>query len=140
MSRRQMTLEEVTEDYDVTNDDNYTDASASDSESEVEDEDLGALDETLYERVAALKDIIPPPTRARISSAFSTGKSGLGTVALFGGKSLWALTSSLLLIGIPFMMAVEAEAQAQEEEKALSMQTGSNDLLGGGKHTHIDDR
>ena len=128
-----MTLEEVTEDYDVNNDDNYTDASASDSESDAESEDDGAaLNETLYERVAALRDIIPPPTRARISSAFTTTKSGLGSVATFGGKSLWALTSSLLLIGIPFMMAVEAEAQAQEEEKALSMQTGSNDLLGGG--------
>lgn len=139
-----MTLEEVTEDYDIANDDNYTDASASDSESELGDDGDDALDETLYERLAALKDIVPPPTRARISSAVSSGKSGLGTVALFGGKTLWAITSSLLLIGIPFMMAVEAEAQAQEEEKALSMQTGNNDLLGGGMsddcdHAHRND-
>ncbi|ORY86326.1 mitochondrial import receptor subunit Tom22-domain-containing protein [Protomyces lactucae-debilis] len=127
-----MRLEEVTDEYDlqVEQDDAYTDVS---SESELsEDEDEGPLDETLYERVAALKDIIPPPTRAKISSAFSKTKYGVSTVALYGGKSLWVITSSLLLLGIPFMMAVEAEAQVVEEEKAISMQAGGNDLLAPG--------
>ncbi|BFZ53329.1 mitochondrial import receptor subunit Tom22 [Savitreella phatthalungensis] len=131
MSRSRMTLEEVTDDYDIANDDQYTDVSESDSESELGDEVDEPLDETLYERLVALKDIIPPPTRARLSNAVSTGKSGLSTVALLGGKSLWAITSSLLLIGIPFMMAVEAEAQVQEEQKAMQLQAGSQDLLGG---------
>ena len=135
MSR--MRLEEVTDEYDLQQDDQYTDASASDSESDIDDSDDGPLDETFYERVAALRDIVPPPTRARISHAFSTTKNGVSTVASFGGKTLWAITASLLLLGIPFMMAVETEAQAQEEEKAMQMQAGSNDLLAPGTQSPV---
>lgn len=132
-----MRLEEVTDEYDLQQD-QYSDVSASDSESEIDEtEDGGPLDETLYERISALRDIVPPPTRAKISNAFASTKYGVSSVALFGGKTLWAITSSLLLLGIPFMMAVETEAQAQEEEKALQMQAGGNDLLAPGTQSPV---
>ena len=127
MSR--MRLEEVTDEYDLQQDDQYTDVSASDSESEIAEDDDHVPDETLFERISALRDIVPPPTRAKLSSIVGTGKTKIASLALFGGKSLWAITSSLLLLGIPFMMAIETEAQAQEEEKALAMQTSGNDAL-----------
>lgn len=126
-----MKLEEVTDEYDLQLDDQYTDVS-SETDSEAEDVDDDLLDETLLDRLSALRDIVPPPTRAKISNVVGRVRSGVSTVALFGGKGLWAITSSLLLLGIPFMMAVEMEAQAQEEEKALAMQTGGNDILAQG--------
>lgn len=133
-----MRLEEVTDEYDLAQDDQYTDVSNSDSESDDgEDSEDGPLDETLYERITALKDIIPPPTRAKLSNAMSTTKNTVATVAGFGGKTLWAITASLLLLGIPFMMAVETEAQAQEEEKALQMQAGGNELLAPGTQSPV---
>lgn len=132
-----MRLEEVTDEYDLQQDDQYTDISASDSESDNEESNDEPLDETLLERLSALKDIIPPPTRAEIAHAFTATKRTVGTIALFGGKGLWAITSSLLLLGIPFMMAIETEAQAQEEEKALAMQAGGNDLLAPGTQSPV---
>lgn len=146
MSR--MRLEEVTDEYDL-NQDGYSEASGlSGSESDNDDnsdydddddeaKDAGLDDESLYDRISALRDIIPPPTRARISSLARTTKQGVSSVALYGGKTLWVITSSLLLLGIPFMMAVEQEAQAQEEEKALQMQAGGNDLLAPGSSSPV---
>lgn len=135
MSR--MRLEEVTDEYDLQQDDDqYSDVSGSDSDSEIDDPD-NTLDETVWERISALRDIIPPPTRAKVSSAFQSTKGGVSNLALFSGRTLWAITSSLLLLGIPFMMAVEAEAQAQEEEKAMQMQAGGNDLLAPGTQSPV---
>lgn len=130
-------MEEVTDEYDLQQDDQYSDISGSDSDSDVDDLDDGLGEETVWERISALRDIVPPPTRAKVSNAISRTKGTVGTVALFGGRTLWAITSSLLLLGIPFMMAVESEAQAQEEEKALQMQAGGNDLLAPGSQSPV---
>lgn len=148
MSR--MRLEEVTDEYDLANpDDGYSDATGSDSDSDLgdedgEDEDItsrgaggGLPEESLRERLSALRDIIPPPARAKISRLANSTRSGISTAALLGGKSLWAITASLLMLGIPFMMAVEAEAQVQEEEKAMAMQVGGNDLLAPGSQSPV---
>lgn len=133
MSR--MRLEEVTDEYDLQHDDQYTDVSDSSSESESLADETDIPEETLFERISALRDMIPPPTRAKISGAITTSRAGLTNIALFGGKGLWAITSSLLLLGIPFMMAVETEAQAQEEERALSMQTSGTAVMGNASST-----
>lgn len=134
MSR--MKLEEVTDEYDLQQeDDQYSDISGSDTDSETDDSDGSPLDETLWERVSALRDIIPAPTRAKISSAFSTTKYGVENVALFGGKTLWAITSSLLLLGIPFMMAVELEGQ--EQEKMSQLQAGVDSLAPGAQSQYL---
>ena len=88
-----MQLEEVSDEYDLQNDDNYTDDSGSDSEEDTELDSDDLLDETLYERITALKDIIPPPRRAQISYAYNKSKNAVSTAAGYGGKTLWAVTS-----------------------------------------------
>ena len=113
------------------------DADASDAESDdsdVSERGLVLHDETVWERIAALKDIVPPSTRQAIANAVSTTSS----YALFGGQIVgklgWVLTTSALLVGLPFALAVEDESRivAQEKEmmgQGVGAQTVSNPPL-----------
>ena len=92
-----------------------------DSEISSDDEDTGPIEETLSDRLLALKDMIPPTTRSYISQTVSTTtsyiKSGLG----FGGKALFVLSTSALLLGVPWALAFAEEQQMVEMEKEMRM-------------------
>lgn len=100
----------------------------SESESEVDD-DFDIENETLYERVLALKDIIPPKQRTQIVSVADTLKSQVTLGLNKGGNLLWTLTSSALLLGVPLSLAILAETQLQEMEKEMSLQQSAQDVL-----------
>lgn len=113
------------------NDCNDTDSEISDSS------DLDAtIDETLYDRLSALKDIVPPKARAKISSVSQSIYSATSTSITYSGKGLWVLATSILLLGIPYALALGEEQQIIEEERQRSMmQEGAQGLLqqqGGG--------
>jgi len=65
--------------------------------------------------------MIPPTTRSYISQTFSTTtsyiKSGLG----LGGKALFVLSTSALLLGVPWALAFAEEQQMVEMEKEMRM-------------------
>ncbi|RVX74166.1 hypothetical protein B0A52_01998 [Exophiala mesophila] len=108
-------------------DDDYTD-----TDSEISDaSDLdGTIDETLYDRISALKDIVPPKTRAKISSVSHSIYSATSTSITYSGKGLWVLATSILLLGIPYALALGEEQQYIEEERQRSMmQEGAQGLL-----------
>ncbi|MCJ1229358.1 hypothetical protein MMC12_006024 [Toensbergia leucococca] len=73
--------------------------------------------ETSLERLLALRDMLPPSTRRRISSASSalTGyvKTGLG----WGGKTAWVVSASAFMLGVPWLMAYVEEQQIVEMER-----------------------
>lgn len=106
--------------------------SDSDSDSEWEVEDDFDLDESLLDRIVALKDIIPPSQRSALTSGVSSVqqliKSGLST----SGNFLWVLTSSALLLGVPAALAIMAESQIKEMEKELTLQQSAQDVLAPG--------
>ncbi|ETI21579.1 hypothetical protein G647_07926 [Cladophialophora carrionii CBS 160.54] len=100
-------------------DDDYTD-----TDSEISDDDAAdspQLDESLLDRLSALRDIIPPKARARISSASSSLYSATSTTVNYGGKSLWVIATSILLLGIPYALALGEEQQYMEEERQRGM-------------------
>ncbi|CDO96456.1 unnamed protein product [Kluyveromyces dobzhanskii CBS 2104] len=106
----------------------------SDEEEEYSSDDEGLYeDETIYERLVALKDIIPPQNRKTISSLYN------GTVGLFnsvfskGGNLLWAVTTSALLLGVPLSLSILAEQQLIEMEKSFELQKDANDMLAVGE-------
>lgn len=105
----------------------------SDAESELEVDDDDVENETLLERIAALKEIIPPQTRNRIFTYSDLARltlcSGLNT----SGKILWALTSSVLLLGIPLSIAILSETQLQELEKEMTVQQAAPEVISGEK-------
>jgi mitochondrial import receptor subunit TOM22 len=92
-----------------------------DSEISSDDEDTSPVEESLTDRLLALRDMIPPTTRSYISSTVSTTtsyiKSGLG----MGGKALFVLSTSALLLGVPWALAFAEEQQVVEMEKEMRM-------------------
>ncbi|KAK3703440.1 mitochondrial import receptor subunit Tom22 [Vermiconidia calcicola] len=95
--------------------------------SEVDDDD--ALDETFLDRVAALKDIVPPTYRKKLSNASSTGYGWAAKALGMGGKTLWVVSTSALLLGVPWALAFSEEQQVQEMEREMRMQQSANELL-----------
>ncbi|KAF2462137.1 mitochondrial outer membrane translocase complex, subunit Tom22 [Lineolata rhizophorae] len=106
----------------------------SDSESDVS-ETSSLADETLYDRLAALQDIVPPTHRRRLTAAVSGTRSWLGWAARIGGKGLWVVSSSALLLGVPWALAYAEEQQMQEMEREMAMQKRENEVLAPGVQT-----
>ncbi|KAI9856521.1 MAG: mitochondrial import receptor protein [Trichoglossum hirsutum] len=116
------------------NDDDYY----TDTDSEITDEeDNGDLEETLVDRITALRDVIPPKQRAALSNTFHTTFSWLRVGLLFGGKSLWVISTSALMLGVPWALAFAEEQQVIEMEKEMKMQQSANDLLSSGATSAI---
>lgn len=98
-----------------------------------DDEDLDDFDvnESLTERIVALKDVVPPNYRAVVASAFSDACAFAQSTVKFGGKSLWVLTSSAMLLGVPLSLCTLAEQQLVEMEKGMQL-GDTNDVLAPG--------
>ncbi|OXV09782.1 hypothetical protein Egran_02456 [Elaphomyces granulatus] len=107
-------------------DDDYTDT---DSDITTDDSALDLENETLYERIAALKDIIPPQSRRRITSSVSSVTSFTRSSLLFSGKALWILSTSAFLLGVPWALAYAEEEQIAQIEREQGMIRGANEML-----------
>jgi len=94
--------------------------------SDVDDDDT--LDESLLDRIAALKDIVPPSYRKNLSAAAATGYSWAAQAASLGGKTLWVVSTSALLLGVPWALAFSEEQQVQEMEREMRMQQSASEV------------
>ncbi|KAI4865263.1 Tom22-domain-containing protein [Hypoxylon rubiginosum] len=104
-----------------------------DTDSEISTEsDYDPTNETLAERLYALRDIIPPTTRNSIASKFNATTGAVKSVLSFGGKTLWVLGTSALIIGVPWTLAWAEEQQVIEMEKEMKMREMGGDILTGG--------
>lgn len=115
-------LEEVSPDHIdeievLSDDDNYSDY----SDSELDDDE----EESILDRIAALKDIIPQKQRDRLSSGFTTLSSWSKTGATFVGKSAWVITTSMLLLVLPLALEIEKEQALVAYEKEAMQQQGA---------------
>ncbi|GME81998.1 unnamed protein product [Ambrosiozyma monospora] len=110
------------------------DSEVEDSDAEAEDSDFEDdfdANETLLERLDALKDIISPEQRTFLLQTYSSGVSLLQKSMLKLGSGLWILGSSVLLLGVPLGIAIVGEQQLLELENQMNMQQYSSDLLTG---------
>lgn len=99
-----------------------------------EPSELGDLDESIYDRLSALKDIVPPKTRASISSFAANTASAVSTGVNYSGKGMWVLISSVLLLGIPYALALsEEQALVEAERQQGMMQEGAQGLMAVGE-------
>jgi import receptor subunit TOM22 len=99
-----------------------------DSEISTDDEDNIADDETLTDRLLALRDIIPPTTRSYISSTVDSTTGWIKSGLLFSGKTLWIVSTSALLLGVPWALAFAEEQQMVEMEKEMKMRESGQDV------------
>ncbi|KAI8622417.1 mitochondrial outer membrane translocase complex, subunit Tom22 [Chytriomyces sp. MP71] len=104
-------------------DDKDEDFVTDDENLQTEEEDDDEFEqETFFERIAALVDIVPPTQRhavyKSVSQALSTGFS----VSQFAGKGLWVIATSALLVLMPVALEIERESFAIQQENAQMVQ------------------
>lgn len=109
--------------------DDWDDASSttSDASSDVSSI-LAPEDETLWERISALQDIIPASQRRFAVKSYSNVTSWFGTGLSVGAKCLWVVSSSALLLGVPWALAYAEEQQMIEMEREMRMQQSANEV------------
>ncbi|KAI1168515.1 mitochondrial outer membrane translocase complex, subunit Tom22 [Nemania serpens] len=109
------------------------DADYTDTDSEISEEsEYDPRDETLGERLYALRDIVPPQTRGFIANTVSTAGNAVKSVLSFGGKTFWVISSSVLLLGIPYALAWTDEQNMLDMENEMKMREMGGDLLTAG--------
>ena len=92
-----------------------------DSEISTDDEDNTNDEESLADRLLALRDMIPPTTRSYIAGKVDATTSWIKSGFLFSGKTLWVVSTSALLLGVPWALAFAEEQQMLEFEKENRM-------------------
>lgn len=100
--------------------------------------DVVALEdeETLFDRITALKDIVPPKARAQISNVTNSIVNATSTGITYGGKGIWVIATSVLLMGIPYALALGEEQQLMEEERQRGMMAeGAQGMMQGDEET-----
>jgi len=89
-----------------------------------------STDESLFDRIAALVDIIPPTTRHNISSRISSTASFFKRGGKIAGNLVWIVTTSALLVGLPLALVLEDEAKiVAQEQEMLEQQQGAQQMM-----------
>ena len=91
-----------------------------DEDSDYDDDDFDPADETVLERIEALKDIFSPKQRAFVTNTVSAVVSGSKTLTLNLGSALWYAATTSMLVGVPLAVAILNETQLTELEKELN--------------------
>jgi import receptor subunit TOM22 len=73
--------------------------------------------------------MLPPTQRRFLASTASTTSSWVKSGLTFSGKALWVVSTSLLLLGVPWALAYAEEQQMIEMEKEMQMQQQASNLL-----------
>lgn len=108
-------------------------------DSEISNEsEYDPIDETLAERLYALRDIIPPTTRGWISGKVNTVSNAAWSALSFSGKSAWVITTSALFFGVPFALSFAEDQQLTAMEQEYNMRQQGNELLTAGEQTTAD--
>lgn len=85
-------------------------------------------DESLSDRLLALRDMLPPSARRRIVATTAAVTAYVKTGLLYSGKTLWVVSTSALLLGVPFAFAFAEEQQVVEMEKEQRMREMGNEV------------
>lgn len=88
-----------------------------------------SVQESFFERVAALADVIPPATRHSISSRISKTASFFKKSGKIAGNVVWVVTTSALLVALPLALSLEDDAKIVAQEKEmLEQQQGAQQV------------
>ncbi|KAF2156677.1 mitochondrial import translocase, subunit Tom22 [Myriangium duriaei CBS 260.36] len=86
-------------------------------------------DETFIERLSALKDIIPPTTRKSLSDTFDSATSWASWGLKKSGSAAWIVTTSVMLVGVPWALAFAEEQQMDMYEREMKAQESAGQML-----------
>ncbi|KAM0431035.1 hypothetical protein ACHAPT_005672 [Fusarium lateritium] len=121
---------------DAEDEDDYTD-----TDSEISNEsEYDPSEETLAERLYALRDIVPPTTRSWVSNKASAISGAAWSVLSFGGTSAWVITTSALFFGVPFALSFAEDQQLTAMEQEYNMRQTGGELLTAGSDQSTADK
>lgn len=115
-------VEEVPEDI-LLSGERDSDFETDSNVSEIASDDGFDANETIYERVVALKDIVPPTTRVKAAERYEQTKDWVYWSLQKAGSVAWIVSTSALLVGLPLALAIEDEARITQQEKEMQMQS-----------------
>jgi len=102
--------------------------SSSESLSSVDSEP--SVDESFFDRVIALKDIVPPTTRHNITTTLIQTALYVKHGSKIIGNIVWVVTTSALLVALPLSLILEDENKVMAQEKEmLEQQQGAQQML-----------
>lgn len=94
-----------------------------DAASDVSDDDHEAIQqETLQERLRALRDIFPEHKRNEVSQQLQSFKSGVWRICKLVGSTAWILSTSAIVLVLPLMISMEKDQQITMWEQEQQMQ------------------
>ncbi|KAL2024686.1 hypothetical protein VTK56DRAFT_6887 [Thermocarpiscus australiensis] len=109
-------------------DDDFTDT---DSEISTES-NYDPAEETLTDRLAALREMVPPAARGWIHHKYERTSSAVKAALFFCGRAAWTLSVSALLVGVPFALAYgEDQNYAAMEQEQRMRELGGEVLTAG---------
>ncbi|EFP86509.1 mitochondrial import receptor protein [Puccinia graminis f. sp. tritici] len=79
-------------------------------------------DETIVDRIYALRDIIRPTTRESICERWNSIWEKSSSTGRTLGNLAWVLTTSIILVGLPMALSIEAESMLVSHEKEMERQ------------------
>ncbi|KAK3399135.1 mitochondrial import receptor subunit tom-22 [Sordaria brevicollis] len=104
-----------------------------DTDSEISVDSDYESQETLADRLHALRDMVSPTTRGWFYHKYETTTNFVKSTLSFAGRAAWAVSVSGLLIGVPFAIAfAEDQNYAAMEQEARMRELGSDVLTAGG--------
>lgn len=78
--------------------------------------------ETILERVIGLREMFPEPVQKALETTASYGSWAVKGGASFGGKSLWVLSTSLIVLFLPAVWEAEKDQVYQQQDDARRQQ------------------
>lgn len=72
--------------------------------------------------------MIPARRRAQISSSVDRVSSWVGSSLTWSGKALWVISTSALLLGVPWALAYADDQQMAEIEGQMAMQQKASEV------------
>lgn len=106
---------------EVNDNEDWSDSSSvASSLEDSEEKELALYDpsqETIRERLAALKDMVPPSTRQAVADSVATTFDWAKWTGSKIGSAAWIVTTSALVVGLPLMLSIEGEAAIVAQEK-----------------------
>jgi mitochondrial import receptor subunit TOM22 len=101
--------------------------SSSESLSSVDSEPF--INESFFDRVVALKDMVPPTTRHNISTTLVQTASFVKRGSKIIGNIVWVVTTSALLVALPLSLILEDENKVMTQEREmLEQQQGAQQV------------
>lgn len=78
-------------------------------------------EESLADRLAALRDMVPPAARGWIHRKYERTSAAVRAALSFCGRAAWTVSVSALLVGVPFALAYGEDQQyaAMEQEQRM---------------------